>query len=155
MARIHSFWKDPEFYFSVAILAFIAYVLASCPSLSSKGRLIPLIVATGSFPLILLNVLACVFPSLRAAVRGLSAVELLAPAQEDLDKTEQSRKEKPPFFLAGYLAMVFFFSLFFLKYRIRFTWTRAGFMAGLFSLCTWAVFTLVLGLEPFGVRYYY
>ncbi|MCJ7595730.1 MAG: tripartite tricarboxylate transporter TctB family protein [Desulfobacterales bacterium] len=169
MARIRSFWRDPEFYFSVLILAFIVHVLVSCPSLSSKGRLIPLIVAIGSLPLILLNVLACIFPLLKDAVKGLQSVELFTPEPGESEKKE---KEHPPFkevlsvflwfiaayvifLFAGYLPMVLSFSFFFLKFRIHFTWAKSALMAGCFSVCTWAVFTRVLGLEPFGIRYYY
>jgi len=172
MSRIRSFWRDPEFYFSVLILAFIVHVLVSCPSLSSKGRLIPLIVALGSLPLILLNVLACIFPLLKGAVKGLQSVELFTPDTEKSEKREKKEKEQPAFkevlkvflwfaaayvvfLFAGYLPMVFFFSFFFLRFRIHFAWAKSALMAVLFSVCTWAVFSLVLGLEPFGIRYYY
>jgi len=169
MSKIQPFWKDLEFYFSVVILSFVVFVLVSCPSLSHKGRLIPLVVAIGTLPLTVLNILACIFPSVRATVRALRSVELFAGKGGEAEKKE---KEQPPlremvkvilwfvgayllFFFAGYLPMVFFFSLFFLKVRIHFAWTKSALMAVVFSVCTWAVFTLVLGLEPFGIRYYY
>jgi hypothetical protein len=59
------------------------------------------------------------------------------------------------FLFAGYLPMVLAFSIFFLKFRIGFSWMNSAIMTAIFGLATWAIFTLILGLEPFGMRYYY
>ena len=93
MSQIRTFWKDPEFYFSLLILAFIVNVLVDCPSLSSKGRLIPMVVAIGALPLILLNVLACIFPRLRETVKGLQSVELFTPEPGESEKKEKDGEE--------------------------------------------------------------
>ena len=169
MAKVENFWKDPEFYLTLILLGFIVSVLVSCLYLSSKARLIPLTIAVGALPLTLLNLLACVSTPLRARVSALKSVEIVSVKQAE--PQEETKKPAPftemlkialwfggayvVFFFAGYLPMVVAFSIFFLKFRICFTWLRSATLAAVFGLATWIIFSTVLGVEPFGIEYYY
>lgn len=169
MAKGQRFWKEPEFYFSLVLFTFIVTVLALSVHLSSKAKLIPIIVAIGALPLTLVNLLACLFPQLRDKVSAVKAGNFISIKRDE----SQEKTQKPPafsdflkvvlwftgayvvFFFAGYLPMVISFSILYLKLRVGFTWTRSVVITGVFGLATWAIFTLVLGLEPFGIQYYY
>lgn len=169
MAERQSFWEDPEFYLNVVLFALVVTVLFRCAHLSTTARLLPLIVSIGALPLIILNIVASMVSPLKAKMSALKGGDFIKVKHDE--SHERSNEiiyfsdflkislwfigAYLVFFLGGYLPMVVSFSLLFLKFRIGFTWGRAVIMTLVFSLTTWAVFSLILDLEPFGMRYYY
>lgn len=169
MEKEHRFWKDPEFYFSLLLFVLIVSIMALSTQLSTRARLLPLIVAIGIFPLSLANLIACLFPYLKPKLNALKAGNFVSVKHDEPQEKEEKQREITDFLkillwfsgaygvflVAGYLPMVVLFSLSYLKFRIGFPWLNAVILTIVFAIGTWGVFSLVLGIAPFGIQYYY
>jgi len=165
------FLGDAGFYLSLLLLAFVAIVLVLSFGFPYRAKLFPLIVGFGTLPLILVDLLGKIFPSVARkldALRGgqvfdTSKLEAGGSVGENSGPDDAAQLDTGKllkvclwfsgcfvvFYFFGFLIAVVAFLFFFLKFFSSCRLTTAMEVTGAVGLAVWVIFTIVLDVPCF------